>query len=60
MTHVSDQQMVECFQSVYRINNLEETALLYVTSAVKTAMDKNKRNHLASRGFQFRLRYDEP
>ena len=42
MTHVSDQQMVECFQSAYRKNHSTETALLYVTSAVKTAMDKNK------------------
>ena len=30
--------MVECFQSAYRQNHSTETALLYVTSAVKTAM----------------------
>ena len=42
MTHVSDQQMVECFQSAYRKNHSTETALLYVTSAVKTAMDKKQ------------------
>ena len=42
MTHVSDRRMVECFQSAYRKNYSTETALLYVTSAVKTAMDKNK------------------
>ena len=42
MTHVSDQQMVECFQSAYRKNNSTETVLLYVTSAVKTAMDKKQ------------------
>ena len=42
MTHVSDQQMVECFQSVYRKKHSAETALLYVTSAVKTAMDKKQ------------------
>ena len=40
MTHVSDQQMVECFQSAYRKNHSTETALLYVASAVKTAMEK--------------------
>jgi hypothetical protein len=40
--HVSDQQMVECFQSAYRKNHSTETALLYVTSAVKTAMDKKQ------------------
>ena len=39
MTHVSDLQMVECFQSAYRKNHSTETALLYVTNAVKTAMD---------------------
>ena len=42
MMHVSDQQMVECFQSAYRKNHSTETALLYVTSAVKTAMDKKQ------------------
>ena len=42
MTHVSDQQMVECFQSAYRKNHSTETALLCVTSAVKTAMDTNQ------------------
>ncbi|KAK2172627.1 hypothetical protein NP493_945g00013 [Ridgeia piscesae] len=42
MTYVSDQQMVECFQSAYRKIHSTETALLYVTSAVKTAMDKHK------------------
>ena len=42
MTHVSDQQMVECFQSAYRKNHSTETVLLYVTSAVKTAMDKKQ------------------
>ena len=42
MTHVSDQQMVECFQSAYRKNHSEETTLLYFTSAVKTAMDKKQ------------------
>ena len=49
MTHISDQQMVECFQSVNLKNHSTETALLYVTSAVKIAMDKKTRNHLASR-----------
>ena len=42
MTHVSDQQMVGFFQSAYRKNHSIETALLYVTSAVKTAMDKKQ------------------
>ena len=42
MTHVSDQQMVECFQSAYRKNHSTETALLNVTSAVKTAMDNKQ------------------
>ena len=42
MTHVSDQQMVECFQSAYRKNHSTETALLYVTSTIKTAMDKKQ------------------
>ncbi len=42
MSHVSDQQMVECFQSAYRKNHSTETALLYVKSAVKTAMDKKQ------------------
>ena len=42
MSHVSDQQMVECFQSVYRKNHSTETALLYVTNSVKTAMDKKQ------------------
>ena len=61
MTHVSDQQMVDCFQSAYRKKkHSTETALLYVTSVVKTAMDNKTRDHLASRGFQFRLRYDQP
>ena len=42
MTHVSGQQMVECFQPAYRKKHSTETALLYVTSAVKTAMDKEQ------------------
>ena len=42
MTHVSGQQMVECFQSAYRKNHSTETALLYVTSAVKIAMDNKQ------------------
>ena len=42
MTHVSNQQMVECFQSAYRKNHSKETTLLYVTSAFKTAMDKTQ------------------
>ena len=42
MTHVSDQQMVECFQSAYRKNHSTETALPYVTSAVKTAVVKKQ------------------
>ena len=42
MTHISDQQMVECFQSAYRKNHSTETAMLYVTSAVKTATDKKQ------------------
>ncbi|KAI0238381.1 hypothetical protein LSAT2_010939 [Lamellibrachia satsuma] len=42
MTHVSDQQMVECFQSAYRKKHSTETALLYVTSAIKTAMDNKQ------------------
>ena len=42
MTHVSYQQMVECFQSAYRKNHSTETALLYVTSAVKTGMDNKQ------------------
>ena len=42
MTHVFDQQMVECFQSAYRKNHSTETALLYVKSAVKTAMGKKQ------------------
>ena len=46
-THVSDRQMVECFQSAYLKKHSTETTLLYVTSAAKTAMDKNK--DLASR-----------
>ena len=62
MMHVSDQHMVECFQTAYRKNHSTEsteTALLYVTIAVKTAMNK-KRNHLASCGLQSGLRYDQP
>ena len=42
MTHVSDQQMVECFQSAYRKKHSTETALLCVTSAVKKQWTKNK------------------
>ena len=42
MTHASDQQMVECFQAAYRKNHSTETALLYVTSAVITGMDKKQ------------------
>ena len=42
MRHVSDRQMGECFQSAYLKNHSTETALLYVTSAVKTAMDKKQ------------------
>ena len=42
MSHVSDQQMVECFQSAYRKNHSTETE----TSAVKTAMDKKQRTTL--------------
>ena len=38
MTHVSGHQMVECFQK----NHSTETALLYVTNAVKRAMDKKQ------------------
>ena len=41
-THVYDQQMDECFQSAYRKKHSTETALLYVTSAIKTAMDKKQ------------------
>ena len=41
-THVSGQQLVECFQSAYRNKHSTETALLYVTSAVETAMDKTQ------------------
>ena len=43
MTHVSDQQMVECFQSAYRKKHSTETAPLYATSAIKTAMDNKQR-----------------
>ena len=43
MTHVSAQQMVECFQSAYRKKHSTEAALLYVTSAIKT------RNNFRSR-----------
>ena len=40
MTRVSDQQMVECFQSAaYRKKHSTETALLSVTGVVKTEMD---------------------
>ena len=42
MSHVSDQQMVESFQSAYRKKHSTETELLYVISAVKTAMDKKQ------------------
>ena len=42
ISHTSDQQMVECFQSAYWKNHSTETALLYVTSAVKTAMNKKQ------------------
>ena len=42
MTHVSDQQMVECFQSAFRKKHSTETALLYVTSANKTAVDNKQ------------------
>ena len=42
MTHVSDQQMVECFQSAYRKNHSTETALLYVTSASKHQWTKTR------------------
>ena len=42
MTHVSDQQMVECFQLAYQKKHSTETALLYVTSAVKTTMDNKQ------------------
>ena len=37
LTHVSDQQMVECLSAYQK-----------KTSTVKTAMDKKTRNHLAS------------
>ena len=43
MTHVSDQQIVECFKLAYREKkHWTETALLYVTSAIKTAMDNKQ------------------
>ena len=60
MTHISDQQMVECFQSAYRKEHSTENALLNVTIDVKTAMDKKTGNHLDSRSFQLLLRYDQP
>ena len=41
MTHVSYQQMVECFQSAYR-KTIGLKPLLYVTSAIKTAMDNKQ------------------
>ncbi|KAK2189960.1 hypothetical protein NP493_92g03003 [Ridgeia piscesae] len=53
MTHVSDHQMVECFQSAYRKNHSTETALLYVTSAVKTAMDQKQGTILLLVDFSF-------
>ena len=34
--------VVECFQSAYRKKHSTETALLYVTSAIKTAMDNKQ------------------
>ena len=40
-----------CFQSAYRKNHSTETALLYVTSAVKTAMDKKQGTILLLVGF---------
>ena len=45
MMHVSDQQMVEWFQSTYRKNirlKPRYCTLLYVTSAIKTAMDNKQ------------------
>ena len=42
MTHVSDQQMVECFQSASRKNHSTETALLYVKVLSKQQWTKNK------------------
>ena len=42
MTHVSDQQMVECFQSAFRKKHSTETALMYVTSATQTAVDNKQ------------------
>ena len=38
MTHVFDHQMVECFQSAYQKKHSTETAVLYVTIAIKTTM----------------------
>ena len=42
ITHVSDQQMVGCFQSAYRKKHSTETAQLYVTSAIKTTIDNKQ------------------
>ena len=42
ITHASGQQMVKCFQSTYRNKHSTETALLYVTSAIKTGMDNKQ------------------
>ena len=43
ITHISDQRLVDCFQSANRKKNEKtETALLYVTSASKTSTDNEQ------------------
>ena len=43
ITHISDQRLVDCFQSANRKKKfLTETALLYVTSASKTSTDNKQ------------------
>ena len=46
MTHFSNHQMAEFFKSAYRKKYSSETALLYVTSAIKTAVDNKQETTL--------------
>ena len=60
MTHVSDQQMVECFQSAYRKKTFDRNCASVCYKCGENSNGEKTRNHLASRLFQFRLRYDQP
>ena len=60
MTRVSDQKMVECFQSAYREKTFDRNCAVVCYKCRQNSNGQKTRNHLASRGFHFRLRYDQP